>query len=103
MTLRPGARLRSQVDTTEVIVVRPGSGDVEVACGGHPMIDVQAQPTPGITPVGDQGDGTKLGKRYTAGDDSGLELLVTKPGTWRLTVDGRPVALKEAKPLPASD
>ena len=26
-----------------------------------------------------------------------------QPGTWRLTVDGQPVALKEAKPLPASD
>jgi len=103
MTLKPGARLRSQVDTTEVIVVRPGSGDVQVACGGHPMIDVQAQPTAGITPVGDQGGGTKLGKRYTASDDSGLELLVTKPGTWSLTADGQPVVLKEAKPLPASD
>jgi hypothetical protein len=43
MTLKPGTRLRSQVDPTEVIVVRPGSAEVEVACGGHPMIDVQAR------------------------------------------------------------
>ena len=32
-----------------------------------------------------------------------LELLVTKPGTYGLSVDGTPLALKEAKPLPASD
>jgi hypothetical protein len=103
MKLRPGTRLRSQVDATEIIVVRPGSGDVVVACGGHPMIDVQAEPLKGITPAGDPGGGTQLGKRYTAGQDSGLELLVTKPGTWSLTVDGEPLVLKEAKPLPASD
>lgn len=103
ITLKPGTRLRSQVDGTEVIVVRPGSGDLEVACGGHPMIDVQARPAPGVTPVGEPGDGTQLGKRYVAAEDSGVELLVTKPGSWPLTVDGQPAVLKEAKPLPASD
>jgi hypothetical protein len=102
--LKPGTRLRSQVDATEVIVVRPGSADVVVACGGHPMIDVGAESAlTGVTPVCDPGEGTKLGKRYTAGQDSSLELLVTKPGAWSLTVDGEPVVLKEAKPLPASD
>jgi hypothetical protein len=103
MKLKPGTRLRSQVDPTEIIVVRPGSGDVVLACGGHPMIDVQAEPAAGISAAGDPGAGTQLGKRYTAGEDSGLELLVTKPGTWSLTADGEPVVLKEAKPLPASD
>jgi hypothetical protein len=103
MTLKPGTRLRSQVDTTQVIVVRPGDGAAVVACGGHPMIDVQAPPDAGIAPAGEPGEGTKLGKRYTAAGDAGLELLVTKPGTWSLTVDGVPVVLKEAKPLPASD
>ena len=32
-----------------------------------------------------------------------IELLVTKPGTYGLTVDGEPLVLKEAKLLPASD
>jgi hypothetical protein len=32
-----------------------------------------------------------------------LELLVTKPGSCDLTVDGQPVLVQEAKPLPASD
>jgi hypothetical protein len=101
--LKPGTRLRSQVDPTEIIVVRSGPGEALVACGGHPMIDPQATPEAGIAPPGQPGEGTKLGKRYTAGGDAGLELLVTKPGGWCLTVDGVPVTLKEAKPLPASD
>jgi hypothetical protein len=101
--LKPGTRLRSQVDSTEIIVVRSGLAEAVVACGGHPMIDPQATPQAGIAPAGQPGDGTKLGKRYTAAGDAGLELLVTKPGGWCLTVDGVPVALKEAKPLPASD
>jgi hypothetical protein len=103
MKLKPGTRLRSQVDTTEIIVVRSGVGEPLVACGGHPMIDVQATPDAGIAPAGEPGEGTRLGKRYTGAEEAGLELLVTKPGTWCLTVDGAPVVLKEAKPLPASD
>ena len=103
MKLKPGTRLRSQVDTTEIIVVRTGTADVVVACGGHPMVDVQASPGAASAPAGEPGEGTKLGKRYVAAEDAGLELLVTKPGSWCLTVDGVPVVLKEAKPLPASD
>jgi hypothetical protein len=103
MKLKPGARLRSQVDTTEIIVVRSGDGEPLVACGGYPMIDVQATPEAGIAPAGQPGEGTKLGKRYTVAGDASLELLVTKPGSWCLTVDGVPATLKEAKPLPASD
>jgi hypothetical protein len=102
MELKPGARLRSQVDATEVIVVRPPTGDVELACGGHPMIDTQAVPEPGLTASGESG-GTQMGKRYTVEGDAAIELLVTKPGSNGLTVDGVPVVLKEAKPLPASD
>jgi hypothetical protein len=48
------------------------------------------------------GDGPLLGKRY-ADDDLGLELLCTRAGTGALTVDGRPLLLKGAKPLPSSD
>jgi hypothetical protein len=102
MKLKPGTRLRSQVDATEVIVIRPPSGDVVVACGGHPMIDPKAEPEPGLSVTGD-GGGTQLGKRYTVDGADSCELLVTKPGTSTLTVNGAPVVPKEAKPLPASD
>ncbi|MFJ8816453.1 hypothetical protein [Amycolatopsis thermoflava] len=101
MDLKLGRRLRSQVDATEVIVVRPPAGSVVLACGGHPMIDAAEQPEQGLTATG-IGGGTQLGKRYTT-DDGGLELLVTKPGDYAVTADGAPLAPKEAKPLPASD
>jgi hypothetical protein len=103
MKLKPGTRLRSQVDTTELIVVRPPAGEVEVACGGHPMIDPHTEPQAGLSPRGECGGGTQIGKRYTASGDEAIELLVTRAGTHGLTVDGKPVMPKEAKPLPASD
>ncbi|HEX3956160.1 MAG TPA: hypothetical protein VHZ03_05955 [Trebonia sp.] len=103
MKLKPGTRLRSQVDSTEVIVVKSPADDLGVACGGQPMIDVAAQPEPGLAAAGDPAEGTQLGKRYTLGGDAALELLVTKPGKFALSIDGTPLVLKEAKPLPASD
>ena len=103
MKLKPGTRLRSQVDATEIIVVRPPAGDVVLACGGHPMIDPSATPDPDLTAVGEDDGGTLMGKRYTASGEASFELLVTKPGTNGLTVDGTKVVLKEAKPLPSSD
>jgi hypothetical protein len=101
--LKPGTRLRSQVDATEIIVVRSPADDIEVACGGRPMIDVAARPEPGLAAAGDPAEGTKLGKRYTLGVDTAIELLVTKPGKYGLSIGGTPLVLKEAKPLPASD
>ena len=101
MELKPGSRLRSQVDATEVIVVRAPAGQAVVSCGGHPMIDAKAEPEPGLSSAGDA-EATQLGKRYTDAD-GGLELLVTKPGTHGLAAGGQPLVLKEAKPLPASD
>jgi hypothetical protein len=101
--LKPGTRLRSQVDGTEVIVVRAPADDLKVACGGQPMIDVAAEPEPGLAAAADPTEGTQLGKRYVPAGDAAIELLVTKPGKYRLSIDGAPLALKEAKPLPASD
>jgi len=101
--LKPGTRLRSQVDGTEVIVVRSPADDLKLACGGQPMIDVAAAPEPGLAPAGDPTEGTQLGKRYTLDGDPAIELLVTKPGKYGLSIDGTPLAIKEAKPLPASD
>jgi hypothetical protein len=103
MKLKPGSRLRSQVDATEIIVVRAPDDDVEVTCGGHPMIDVKDEPQPGLTAVAGFEGGTQLGKRYTTDGESPVEFLVTKPGGYGLGVDGEPLVLKAAKPLPASD
>jgi hypothetical protein len=102
VSLKPGTRLRSQVDATEVVVVRPAARDVTISCGGHPMIDLQATPAEGLTAESGS-EGTKVGKRYTSPEDEKLEVLVTKPGASALSVDGTALVLKDAKPLPASD
>ena len=102
MQLKAGTRLRSATDACEVVVVRtPGEEPVDLRCGGHAMVAVDAEVTPQGTEAGfDQG--TQLGKRY-ADDELGLEVLCTKAGEGSLSVGETPLAVKGAKPLPASD
>jgi hypothetical protein len=102
--LKPGMRLRSQVDTTEVIVVRPPADDIDLQCGGAPMVAVGTEVPEGGSPAAGLDTGSLLGKRYTTDDPEGaLELLVTKQGAGTLTAAGVALVLKEAKPLPSSD
>ena len=102
MELKPGLRLESATCDTQVVVVRAPkeATDVDVRCGGHPMRDLG---TGGdrLALTG-EGDATLLGKRY-ADEELGVEVLCTKAGSGTLAVDGRPLAIKTAKPLPASD
>ena len=100
--LKPGSRLKSAVCDTEVMVIAAPSGDVDVTCGGAPIVGIAEQRPAGAALSSDASDGTQLGKRYVneAGD---LELLVTKPGKGSLASDGNPLTVKGAKPLPASD
>ena len=100
--LKPGARVRSAVCDAEMMVIAAPGGDVNVTCGGAPVIDLGADPPAGATLSPDASEGTQLGKRYVneAGD---LELLVTKPGKGSLACDAAALAIKGAKPLPASD
>jgi hypothetical protein len=102
MKLRPGQRLHSAVCDAQVVVVRAPSTAVEVGCGGAPLLgDGQEPDGSGVLRPG-LGDGPLLGKRYSD-DESGLELLCIRAGEGALTVDGRPLLVKEAKPLPSSD
>jgi hypothetical protein len=101
MELKPGTRLRSQVCSTEVIVVKAPAGDVDLACGGAPMVPLDA--AAGVGSVdGAHRAGTLLGKRY-ADESGGLEVLCTKAGEGSLSLGGAPLPVKEAKPLPSSD
>jgi hypothetical protein len=99
--LKAGARLKSTTCTTEVIVVKSPGGNVDVRCGGQPMVPAtetveRTAPAPGAA------QGTALGKRYVNADES-LEILCTKAGEGSLGLGDTLLSLKEAKPLPASD
>lgn len=103
MQLRIGQTLNSTVDATTVVVVRAPTGEVRLTCGGVPLWDAKAGGTPpeaAADPA--QQAGTQLGKRYVD-EELGLELLCAKPGSGTLAVNGAPLSLKDAKPLPASD
>lgn len=96
--MKPGSKLNSAVDDTQVMVVR-GSG-VVVECGGAPMGDAAVADKVAINPA--FATGTAIGKRYV--DAAGaVELLCVKAGKGTLSIGGVPLQLKEAKPLPSSD
>lgn len=101
MQIRIGARLRSAVDTTEVVIIKADRDDAVLTCGGAPMVPLDGPPSTGAPAPGHDA-GTELGKRYTDVDSS-LEILCTRSGSGALCVDGGPMQLKQAKSLPASD
>jgi len=99
--LKAGARLKSAVCDTQVMVIAAPEGEVALCCGGAPMLELTAD-SPGGGIDADHERGSQIGKRYVneAGD---LELLCTKPGQGSLSVGRTPLKLKEAKALPSSD
>ena len=100
-TLKAGARLKSAVCDTQVMVIVAPAGDVTLSCGGAPLLELPANAARGsIDP--EHKNGTQIGKRYVNADGS-LELLCTKPGEGSLALAGTPLKLKEAKALPSSD
>jgi len=102
MMLRAGLKLHSAVCDAQVVVVKAPADAVEVGCGGASMLEDGQAGDAAASLDASLGDGPQLGKRY-ADDDLGLELLCTRAGSGALTVDGRPLLLKGAKPLPSSD
>jgi hypothetical protein len=102
MEIKPGSRWKSAVCEAQMVVVRPPKIAGELQCGGAAVIDLTdpATPTGAISP--DHANGVLIGKRYTD-EASGIEVLGAKAGAGSLAFDGRPLVLKEAKPLPASD
>jgi hypothetical protein len=101
MELKAGSRLGSVTDATQVVVVKAPAGDVDVRCGGHPMVPAGTDaPSATVEPGFDTG--TQIGKRY-ADEAIGIELLCTKPGDGSLSIGSDVLVTKTAKPLPASD
>jgi hypothetical protein len=97
--IKNGTRLASQVCDTQVIVVRSADSLDDLRCGGAAMVDMGAPRSGELDPA--FADGSVMGKRYV--DETGAEVLVTKPGAGSLSVGQTKLALKEVKPLPASD
>lgn len=98
-----GQTLASVTDATTVIVIRAPGDDLEITCGGVPMVDPKTGPAAEfVAPDPAFVQGTQLGKRYED-DAATVEVLCTKSGTSSLAVNGHPLLVKRAKPLPASD
>jgi hypothetical protein len=93
--------LESVTCDTQVIVVRAPAGDVDLHCGGKPMVDAGGAGDKSTPAVGFDA-GTLMGKRY-ASDELGIEILCTKPGAGSLSIGEELLPEKDAKPLPASD
>jgi hypothetical protein len=100
MELKPGLRLKSTADATELMVVRAPKDDVDLRCGGAPVAPMGDAPTATLDP--EHSGGTQIGKRYTD-DAAGLEVLVTKAGQGSLSVGSTALVEKGAKALPSSD
>tara|TARA_X000001036_G_C20686262_1_gene807721 strand:- start:3823 stop:4131 length:309 start_codon:yes stop_codon:yes gene_type:complete len=100
--IKAGSRLKSAVCNTEVIAVKAPGTDMDIRCGGVPMIDPSETAVAGQTPDAAAADGTQMGKRYVDEDET-VELLCTKPGDGSLGIGNALLAIKESKPLPASD
>jgi hypothetical protein len=102
--LKPGTRLVSTVCATNVIVVKSSDNDLDIRCGGHPMLAAAdagdgpsaAGPEPGFD------GGSLTGKRYVDADDQ-IELLCTVAGAGALSLGDDALVIKDSKPLPASD
>ena len=101
MQLKAGGRLKSSVCETQVVVVKAPDTEVDLRCGGAPMVPLDAEPAEGSLDESFAG-GTLLGKRY-ADDAVGIELLCTKAGKGTLALGSEPIGIKQAKALPSSD
>ncbi len=98
---RAGQQLVSAVDDTAVIVIKAPAAECTVTCGGVAM-GAADEPVTAADPDPSLLGGTELGKRYVDDADT-IQVLCTKAGTGTLALDGKPLVIQSAKPLPASD
>ncbi|WP_433622178.1 hypothetical protein [Nocardia sp. CA-120079] len=103
MQLVLGKRYRSVTCETEVIAVRVPDGDMDLRCGGEPMVAADESTQGASQPiVAGLDGGSVIGKRY-ASPEGDLELLCCKAGAGTLSAGNTPLPLRQAKPLPSSD
>lgn len=102
VTPKVGARFRSVVCKTEVIVLKGPGTPTDLACGGAPMVPAGSEGGAAGAVDPQYRGGTKVGKRYGDADNT-LELLCSKGGEGSLSIGNTPLGEKAVKPLPASD
>lgn len=100
--LKAGARFKSAVCDTQVMVIKAPPGDYELRCGGVPMLGAADAPAAGVQLDPAQAGETLIGKRYVDAGEK-IELLCTKGGKGSLWLDGAALQVKQAKQLPSSD
>jgi hypothetical protein len=99
---KAGLRLRSVVCDTEVIVIKAPKEDLDLRCGGEPMVELADASGRSGAPAAPHDAGTLIGKRYALAEPA-VEVLCTKPGSGSLSIGDAPLPAKEASPLPSSD
>jgi hypothetical protein len=100
--LKAGARFKSAVCETQVMVIKGPAGEFDLYCGGTRMLAASEAPPPGAVLDPAFAAGSLIGKRYVDAEEA-VELLCTKGGTGSLTLNGTPLEIKQAKQLPSSD
>lgn len=98
--LKSGAKFKSVVCETQVMIIRGLPGEHELSCGGAPMIGPAEEGSGALDPG--EAEGTGMGRRYVNADEA-LELLCIKGGAGTLYLDGAKLEPKQAKALPSSD
>jgi hypothetical protein len=97
-----GTRLRSAVCDAEIIVIRAQRSEMDLRCGGRPMLPRGDEPTERAEPAPGYDAPTLLGKRYGDVAET-IEVLCTVAGTSTLSLGDEPLSVKGPRPLPASD
>ena len=100
--LKVGAKLKSAVCETQIMVIRTVPEPIDLRCGGAPMVPA-AGPAPEDGSLGEAfAEGTLIGKRYIDAADR-IELLCTKGGKGSLSLGAEKLLVKQPKALPSSD
>jgi hypothetical protein len=99
---KAGARLKSAVSDTQIMVLRTAGTPIDLRCGGHPVLTMQEVAAPGLAIDPAFAEPCLTGKRYVDEAET-MEFLCTKGGDGALSADGVKLGVKQAKQLPSSD
>tara|TARA_B110000444_G_C18767253_1_gene560654 strand:- start:489 stop:800 length:312 start_codon:yes stop_codon:yes gene_type:complete len=100
--IKPGVRVKSAICATEMMIVKATSENLDIRCGGEPVIEMTAEGNSGTDIPSDFTGGTQVGKRYVNEEES-IEILCTKAGDGALSQGKVVLGIKESKALPSSD